>query len=187
MLIRAAKLQDADMLARAHVDTWRQAYAGIVPADFLAGLTYERSAERWRGRLSNVEPGQFVFVAENGASQVVGFATGGPERDQDPEYQGEVYALYVRPEYQRHHLGRKLVQTSVEHLRQNGIGTLLIWVLAQNPSRRFYESLGGQPARERTVEIGGAALPEVGYGWRDLSAFETSLQDTDEHGKTRTA
>jgi hypothetical protein len=43
----------------------------------------------------------------------------------------------------------------------------LLWVLAENPSRKFYERLGGQLVYEKTVTIGGVPLIEVAYGWRD--------------------
>ncbi len=48
---------------------------------------------------------------------------------------------------------------------------MLVWVLADNPMRRFYEALGGRLLREKKVEIGGVALDEVAYGWRDTAAL----------------
>ncbi len=45
---------------------------------------------------------------------------------------------------------------------------MLIWVLADNPSRRFYERLGGQLVREAEVELGGQRLRELAYGWKNL-------------------
>ena len=42
-LIRPATLEDAPAIARVHVDTWRTTYAGIVPDEHLAKLSYERS------------------------------------------------------------------------------------------------------------------------------------------------
>ncbi len=48
MRIREATPDDIPGIARVHVDTWRTAYLGIVPAEHLAGLSYERSEARWR-------------------------------------------------------------------------------------------------------------------------------------------
>ncbi|OQA93205.1 MAG: hypothetical protein BWY25_03118 [Chloroflexi bacterium ADurb.Bin222] len=42
--LRPARLEDAPILARVHIDTWRSTYGGIVPAAHLAGLSLERSA-----------------------------------------------------------------------------------------------------------------------------------------------
>jgi hypothetical protein len=45
--------------------------------------------------------------------------------------------------------------------------SLLVWVLATNPARKFYERLGGQLVYETPTTIAGASLIEVGYGWMD--------------------
>ncbi len=52
-----------------------------------------------------------------------------------------------------------------------GIAKVHIWVFAQNPSRRFYEALGGQYLKSAQFEIGGATLEEVAYGWEDVSVL----------------
>lgn len=170
MIIREATIDDAPGLARVHVDTWRSAYAGIVPAAHLAGLSYEARAQRWRDNLTNVEPGRFTLVAEE-AGKVVGFSGGGPERSGDAEYRGEIYAVYVLPSRQRQGTGRQMVQACAQRLQEQGLRSVLIWVLADNPSRSFYERLGGRPVREQEIEIGGAQLREVGYGWPDIRAL----------------
>jgi hypothetical protein len=46
---------------------------------------------------------------------------------------------------------------------------MLVWTLAANPFRFFYERLGGQRVLERTIEIGGQSLAEVAYGWRNVA------------------
>jgi GNAT superfamily N-acetyltransferase len=170
MLIREATVDDAAGIARVHVDTWRATYAGIVPAEHLAALSAEAGAQRWRSNLAAAEPGRFTYVADD-AGQVVGFASGGPERSGDPEYRGEVYALYVLPAWQRRGVGRQLLGACGRRLLAQGVVSLLIWVLADNPSRDFYARLGGLPLREQEIEIGGACLREVAYGWPDVRSL----------------
>ena len=46
---------------------------------------------------------------------------------------------------------------------------MMLWVLKDNPTRGFYEHLGGQVFREQPVEIGSKEYLEVGYGWPDLT------------------
>ncbi len=170
-VIREATVEDALPIARVWVDTWRSVYAGIMPAEYLAGLAYDERAQRIREILeTNADFGRFFLVAER-RGEIVGFAFGGPERTGDEVYKGEIYAIYILPAYQRQGLGRKLIGASVRRLRQAGVETLLIWVLSANPYRRFYEVLGGQRVREREVEIGGVSLPAVGYGWSDLQTL----------------
>ncbi len=172
MRIREATSDDAHGLARVHVDTWRATYAGIVPAEHLARLSYERGEQQWRERsLATGQPDRFTFVAEDAAGQVAGFSSGGAERSGDAAYRGEVYALYVLPAQQRQGLGRALLQASARRLLEHGFASLLIWVLAENPARGFYERLGGQRLREQAIEIGGADLREVAYGWPDVRSL----------------
>jgi hypothetical protein len=47
MLIRRATLEDAAAIARVRVDTWRTAYRGIVPDEFLDNMSYEGNESRW--------------------------------------------------------------------------------------------------------------------------------------------
>ena len=171
MIIRAAQPTDAVAIAKVHVDSWRTTYKGIVPDDFLAALSYEQRTHMWRPLLSQSPPRSFVYVAEAASGQVIGFASGGPERGGDPDYSGELYAIYLLGVYQRHGLGRHLTSTLVQRLVQVGMPSLLLWVLAANPCRGFYEALGGQRLYDQQVLIGGASLVEVAYGWRDARAL----------------
>ena len=55
-------------------------------------------------------------------------------------------------------------------LRRQGHAALMLWALADNtPARRFYELLGGELLRERVVELRGAPVREVAYGWADIA------------------
>jgi hypothetical protein len=47
----------------------------------------------------------------------------------------------------------------------------LIWVVSANPSRFFYERLGGKPALQRKTAVSGGAVDTLGYGWSDLPAL----------------
>ena len=181
IIIRPALITDAASLARVRVDTWRTSYRGLIPETAIASMDIQKEIARWDERLREPVPDTFLFAAEikpepgdaeSGVEPgVVGFCGGGPDRDADLAYSGELYAIYVLQAYQGKRVGRALVQSAVDWLRQNGHRSMLIWVLRDNHhARRFYEALGGKAVRERSVVIGGAALPEVGYGY-DLSRW----------------
>ena len=167
MHIRPANANDAAAIANVHVESWRTTYKGIVPDNFLAGLSYAQREQMWHQVLTAPGSPSFVYVAEDARSQIAGFVSGGPERRGDPVYTGELYAIYLLAASQGQGIGRQLVRTLVNRLRQEGMTALLLWVLAKNPSRTFYERLGGRPVDEKTVTIGGVPLIEVAYGWRD--------------------
>jgi ribosomal protein S18 acetylase RimI-like enzyme len=171
MQIREATPDDIPGIARVHVDTWRTAYPGIVPAEHLAGLSYERSEARWREHAFREGSPSLVFVAED-AGQIIASASGGPERDGMPGYDGELYGLYVLAAYQRQGIGRKLSQTVARRLAADGFRAVVIWVLKDNhKARAFYEALGGVLIGEKTITIGGADLLDVAYGWPNVSSL----------------
>jgi GNAT superfamily N-acetyltransferase len=174
--IRAACSSDAAAIARAHVDSWRTTYRGIAPDNFLAALSYEQRERMWRGILSPVSGSPFVYVAEAPGAQIVGFASGGPARDANLDYRGELYAIYLLQDQQRHGLGRRLIVALVQQLIEAGMTSLLVWVLADNPARKFYEALGGQYVYDRQASIGNAQLLEVAYGWRDARLLVAPTQ-----------
>jgi ribosomal protein S18 acetylase RimI-like enzyme len=112
----------------------------------------------------------FVLVAEQAGAGIVGFGAGGPEREGDPVYQGELYGLYLLPAYQRQGLGWRLMVAAARELIARGFGAMLVWVLRANAGgRAFYEGLGGTLLREGTFEKDGLTLPKVAYSWRDLT------------------
>ena len=170
--IRAAVPVDAGSITRVHIDTWRSSYAGIVPDEHLAGLSYSDREPVWVQILTSDRPSQCNFVAETDGGEIIGFAGGGPEREGDQVYRGELYAIYLLEAHQRRGVGRRLACAVARGLLSTGLDSMLLWVLEDNHSaRRFYESLGGVPVGRKTIEIGGAALIEVSYGWRDITAL----------------
>ena len=167
--IRLADVKDAAAIARVHVDTWRTTYVGIVSDEHLANLSYARSEQRQREKMSSGSG--FAYVAEIEPGQVVGFAFGGPERENDSIYHGELYGLYILKDYQRQGIGRQLVRAIVQRLQEAEFTNMLIWVLAKNPACGFYAALGGKAIREKIVSIGGKELREIGYGWDNLASL----------------
>ena len=96
MILREPTHTDIPAIARVHVDTWWTTYQGIVPDEYLAKLSYEDRENRWQQILNqDPENGNFTYVAEQASKEIVGFASGGPERENDPIYKGELTAIYI--------------------------------------------------------------------------------------------
>ncbi len=175
MQIREAQKSDSAAIAKVQVDSWRTTYEGIVPDSYLAKLSYEERELKWREFFSAAERTRFALVAEDIGGQIVGFASGGPNRDATSNYSGELYAIYLLEGYQRQGAGRGLANAVAERLLQEGMNSMLVWVLTQNPACEFYEALGGQRAEEKEIVIGGATLIEVAYIWKELGG-QSSLR-----------
>jgi GNAT superfamily N-acetyltransferase len=173
---REAKTTDAAGLARVSIDSWRSTYTSIIPQEFLDSLTYAGRTKRWEERLSDPNSPGFTFVAESDTGEVIGYAGGLKGNSGNPLYTGEVGDIYLLKEYQRQGIGRRLMATAALRIKEYGHDSLLVWVLEDNPYRKFYESLGGSPVGKKEVEIGGRKLKEVAYGWADMKIFEEILR-----------
>ena len=167
MRIREAVLEDAEGIARVHVDSWRTTYKGIVSDTVLQQLSYEQRAENWRRGIGK----NALYVAEDDSGNIVGFATGGKERSGNYDADGELYAIYLLKEVQGQGIGKKLTHLIARNLQDRGFGSMLVWVLDQNPSKQFYESLGGQPIDEALIDIGGEEFKEIAFFWDNIDSI----------------
>ena len=164
-MVRPAEREDSAAIARVHVASWRTAYRGLLPDDFLASLSEEHYTDRWTRVIG--EGSSRVFVVEEDG-EIVGFASCGRERAGEGSFAGELYAIYVLDSAQRHGQGRELVRAAAGALKKMKLTDMIVWVLRDNaPARRFYERLGGIYVRSQPITIGSATLEEVSYGWRD--------------------
>jgi GNAT superfamily N-acetyltransferase len=178
MFIREAKPDDAESIGRVVVDTWRTTYGGIVPQDYLDSLSYDNAADRWRGRLSDMDkiwPGWFTYVAEDNG-RVFGFAGGGPSNGYGLPFKGELGFIYLMEAHQRRGTGRQLAANVASRLMRGGYLSMIVWVFTQNPYRAFYEALGGRVVADRFIDKYGGHLSETAYGWDNLEALKANLK-----------
>jgi len=166
--IRAADERDSAAIARVQVDSWRTTYRGIISESYLAALSYQQREQKWQEFFRATEDLQFAYVAEAENNQVIGFAAGGLNRNEEIDYEGELYAIYLLFEYQRKGIGTLLTKAVVKRLLQEGVHSMLVWVLEGNPACRFYEAVGGRKISEKEIIIGEEAYKEVAYGWREI-------------------
>jgi ribosomal protein S18 acetylase RimI-like enzyme len=140
----------------------------------LVGMSEVRQSARWAQWFAR--PGKdFALVAQDRKAGLVGFASSGPVRTRSPVAgapggTGEVFTLYVLPDFQGRGVGRRLLGSAFQGLVDRHYASALIWVLAANPARFFYESLGGRRVAEQQERLWGTKLPEYAYHWPDLSA-----------------
>lgn len=170
--VRRAVLEDLPAMALVHVNGWKTAYRGMMPDELLDRLTVESDiASGFGSGLKERRPEADQWVAQTSDGAIVGYAVAGPNRDPNPDFAGELEAIYVLDSHRGHGVGTVLVREVARFLLSTGRSSMIVWVLEQNPYRRFYERRGGAPAGKRIGEshrLGGGPVPEVGYGWKDL-------------------
>jgi ribosomal protein S18 acetylase RimI-like enzyme len=168
IMIRPAQPDDARGIARIDVETWRSTYAGVLSSAYLVGLSEQRREAGWRSVILH-EP-RDVRIAVDADNDILGFGSCGTNRG-DRLFAGEVFTLYVAPDWQNRGIGRRLLIALFRRLVASGRNSAIIWVLRDNPSRFFYQRMGGLQVRHKALAIGGLAIGAVAYGWRDLPGF----------------
>jgi ribosomal protein S18 acetylase RimI-like enzyme len=153
--IRKAEINDAPVLAKVHVDSWRVTYKGIIPESHYEIFTYQNKELTWSERLSKQT--EEIYIAEEDR-QPVGILSIGPGRDEDLDQNiaGEIKTIYILPEHWRHGIGTILVKKAEKEFRNHGYKEIMVWVLAENTRARiFYEKRGYEPdGKEKTLLLG---------------------------------
>ena len=168
---------DAEAIARVRVDSWRETYRGMIPQAYLDAMKLEQSRALWEKVLTAGSTAVSVFVAERGA-EIVGFGSGNMLVEPKHGFDAELSAVYVRREFQRAGIGRRLVAETAVALsqRERGASSLIVWVIAGNKgARAFLERIGAELVVEQAFQWDGMDLVEAGYGWRTLGALAASL------------
>ncbi len=160
--MRQATSADADSIGRVQVETWRVAYAGLLPQDAIDAFDVSARQAMWREGLGRTpRPGSATFVALV-EDEIVGFATVGASHSEDGT--GEVYAIYVDPSRWGHGAGRALMERAEDSLRESGFPKALLWVLRGNErAERFYRAEGWERDGEKEDLFQGATVIELRY------------------------
>jgi ribosomal protein S18 acetylase RimI-like enzyme len=174
--IRAAVPDDAEEVERLRVAGWQTAYRGILPDEFLDRMRVdgerrrrhmlEQAAAREAAAKQAAAPAVLVESVAVQANAIVGWVVGGRCRDADrpgPQH-GEIYAIYVQPEWWGRGAGRLLMAHAVRALTGSGRDDITLWVLDRNErARRFYAAAGFSPdGAEQVLDLGGP-VTEVRY------------------------
>jgi GNAT superfamily N-acetyltransferase len=153
-MIRPGTPEDAEAVARVQIETWRAAYAHLIAPEQIDRVSLDRRAEFWR---------DFPPLVAELEGEVIGFAAVGPADDDDAD--GELYAIYVRPENWGTGTGRALMEAAEERLRELGHRSAVLWVLEDNPrARAFYVDAGWKTDGQRKqYDFLGETNPVVRY------------------------
>ena len=156
------KIDDARAVAEIHTKSWQFAYKGIVPQDFLDAIDTNKREEKWaKGFIDN--PSLIRLVAKDDNDSILGFVCGLKCRDNNPQIDSELWAIYVNPDKTQYGIGKSLFKSFTDELKNQGFSTMNVWVLEDNKiARSFYEKMGGKLSdHAKEIEIDGKKLIEL--------------------------
>jgi len=179
--VRAALRRDVDAVTDTQMRAWRCAYA-FLPKEPLNQMAGEAARALWRRQWEEAivapptpRPRVLVAVelgfdddddAPDGApaaraarrERVVGLASHAPAEDPDldPGKYAELLPLLVDPDHTRRGHGSRLLNATVDHLREDGYAGVVTWVFEEHtPMLAFLESAGWAPDEaERILDMG---------------------------------
>ncbi len=161
--IRRAEPDDAPSIARVHRLSWEQAYAGLIPHTPLWRMLDRRDETWWRRAVRSATTMLVVEVA----GVVAGYTTLGLSRARGLPYDGEVYELYLLPEYQGIGLGSVLFTEARRLLTSLGCNGVVAWCLEDSDvASRFFRSHGGKDIAEGMEDFADKQLRKIGFAWR---------------------
>ncbi len=178
--IRPATPSDSRTIARIHVRGWRRTYRDFLPEDLLKSIKRRDREQTWMHLIAGGDSGPYVLVAEHPSDGIVGFAAAGPERSDIPDYDGEIYAIYVDEPHQCTGIGTDLMRYVAQVMSENAQQGLLLWTFSQSPGNGFFERLGGQVVTTRTRSLGDVQVEETAYGWPDIRRLLDEEPQADE-------
>lgn len=169
-LVRPASGADVASLAALNLACWRESYADISPPELLEQLSLEERLAYWRALFSSAEGGARVslaFAPDGAGAGFCAWRRHGLALRGRLGRGGEIAAIYLLKAAQRRGLGAMLMRRMAAEMRDDGLEWASLLVLRDNlPARRFYEAMGGRRLGGESLARG---VPQLAYGWRDLS------------------
>ncbi len=161
--IRRAMPGDAEQIAAVHDAAWREAYRGLIPGRELERLVARRGPDWWRRAV--VKGSRLLLLSLHGT--IGGYVSYGRNRAASMDFDGEIFELYLAPEYQGLGFGSRLFRAGQHDLAVNGLDSMLVWTLSDNARAvDFYRRLGGEPVRQASEHFGAEKLGRLAFGFR---------------------
>jgi GNAT superfamily N-acetyltransferase len=162
--VRRAEPRDARAVSDVHRNAWLQAYNGLIPHKPLLAMLDRRGEDWWR-RAAN---GPASLLVLDVAGKIAGYATVGLNRARALKQEGEIYEIYLQPEFQGTGLGSYLFRECRSVLNSLCLSGLVAWCLEDSEqAMTFFRATGGMDVAEGMEEFGPASLKKLGFVWTD--------------------
>ena len=160
MIIRRARQSDLRDIASIHIESWKDAYAGVLPEEFLGGKIDRVFDLYWQEIVIQEE--DIVLVAEE--KSILGFIAVWCRPDPF------IDNLHVTVSHRSKQVGSALMRAGAKELIQQGHQTAYLWVFEANTMAiRFYERLGGLKKEKALKSVFGYEVLSRKIEWDDIS------------------
>lgn len=160
--IRPARPEDADAIAAVHDAAWRGAYQGIIPGRDLDRIINRRGPGWWEAALKRGSAVLLLVVA----GKIAGYGSFGRNRASAIGVGGEIYELYIKPEYQGLGFGKRLFGACRKALADRDMTGIAVWALSDNDTAcDFYRALGGVAVARGNERFGERTLEKLAFAW----------------------
>lgn len=172
--IRLATPEDASIIAKLHVLSKQEGYKDFGNAEYLDALNAEDLTRDWHKWLSSNTNALIAFDAQDNAAGFIAFGAIRTRIKEDrgimPAWPGEIYALYVAPDFWGKGIAQGLMHEAAPHLRKAYQDKCLLWVIEKNKRAiKFYQKMGGTRVGKQSADIDGTNLNELAFGWKDIT------------------
>lgn len=146
MRIRPGTADDAAAIAAVHAASWRDAFAGILSPEYLAGPIDADRLAVWNARCGTPAANQAIFVAQDDSGDMIGFVCA--FAGDDAAFGAKVDNLHVLAKARGTGLGARLLRHAARWIADGDAATgLYLWVFEDNRlARDFYGYVGGTEA-----------------------------------------
>ena len=158
-MISIAVANDAQQIAEIHVQSWKETYTGIIKPEVLDNLSVPKRLELWQQIIPHLDHQLFVYEKDG---KILGFLDGYLNPNSNI---AEIRAFYLLKNIQGEGIGRAMFEKFHQLIHPQKHQILRLEVINKNPSRYFYEKMGGQAVGEEDASDLGVGITEVLYQW----------------------
>jgi len=158
-MIRLAVLGDAQQIAEVHVQSWNETYTGMIKQEIIDRADIEKRVQLWQQIFSHQDHHVLVYEQDG---QIVGFLSGYFNTTHNI---AEIDAFYLLKKIQKQGVGREIFERFYQYAHAKHYQFIRLGVINKNPSRHFYEKLGGNVLGEEILSDYGDGITEVSYQW----------------------
>ena len=155
---KVIETDDFNAIGEIYAQSWKTAYKGIVPQEYLDGL----SGSLWTKILGDSKYDAYVILEDE---KHIGTSSICAARDEKMKGWGEIVSIYLLPEYFGKGYADPLFKGVINALSEKGYTNIYLWVLKENiRAHKFYEKHGfHQNGDTSLIEVAGKELTEIRY------------------------